>query len=213
MTGNPPFNPFEEKVRLPLVRPKTRGECADVPRPCPFVSCRHHLYLDVDRLGNIAEHAADPLEMEASCSLDVADEEEPMGLVEIGRLIGINKQLAHRISCEVSGRFRRIDVLAEYVDAKVSRDAPMGVGSHGSRAEWLAAQQKRISSGWARRAAALLVHMRGEPAPAQRLARAIGWNETTTTRVLRRMLADGVVIVRGTGRETRWSVVKAEAAE
>ena len=27
----------------PLERPKTRGECADMPRPCPFLSCRYHL--------------------------------------------------------------------------------------------------------------------------------------------------------------------------
>ncbi len=27
----------------PGERPKTRGECADMPRPCPFVSCKWHL--------------------------------------------------------------------------------------------------------------------------------------------------------------------------
>src|SRR6185312_8298743 len=29
-------------------RPRTRGDCADMPRPCPFVSCSHHLYLEVN---------------------------------------------------------------------------------------------------------------------------------------------------------------------
>ncbi len=43
--------------RLPIVRPKTRGECASGPRPCPWVSCRHHLYLDVDKNGSVIEHA------------------------------------------------------------------------------------------------------------------------------------------------------------
>src|SRR5688572_18051569 len=28
-------------------RPRTREECRDGPRPCPFVACRHHLYIDV----------------------------------------------------------------------------------------------------------------------------------------------------------------------
>src|SRR5690606_3867534 len=27
-------------------KPRTRAECVDGPRPCPFVSCRHHLYVD-----------------------------------------------------------------------------------------------------------------------------------------------------------------------
>src|SRR5687768_4676303 len=29
-------------------RPQTRAECQGVPRPCPYVSCSHHLYLDVN---------------------------------------------------------------------------------------------------------------------------------------------------------------------
>ena len=29
-------------------RPQTRSDCQGGPRPCPFVSCRHHLYLDVN---------------------------------------------------------------------------------------------------------------------------------------------------------------------
>src|SRR4030095_9996023 len=28
-------------------RPQTREECTNMQRPCPFVSCAHHLYLDV----------------------------------------------------------------------------------------------------------------------------------------------------------------------
>src|SRR4051812_43658731 len=29
-------------------RPLRRADCANGPRPCPLVSCRHHLYLDVN---------------------------------------------------------------------------------------------------------------------------------------------------------------------
>src|SRR3977135_1711586 len=28
-------------------RPKSRADCVEGARPCPFVSCTHHLYLDV----------------------------------------------------------------------------------------------------------------------------------------------------------------------
>lgn len=70
-------------VRLAdMIRPKTRGECVDGPRPCPWVSCRHHLYLEtnlVKQNGSVTLNFPDlepdglegPLE---SCSLDVADE-------------------------------------------------------------------------------------------------------------------------------------------
>lgn len=34
-----------------LKRPKTRGDCANSPRPCPWVGCRHHLLLEVTRAG------------------------------------------------------------------------------------------------------------------------------------------------------------------
>jgi hypothetical protein len=28
-------------------KPKSRSECKDMDRPCPFVSCKYHLYIDV----------------------------------------------------------------------------------------------------------------------------------------------------------------------
>lgn len=57
--------------------PRTRGECVDGPRPCPWVSCRHHLYLDVSpRTGAIKLNFPDleVWEMEHSCALDIADD-------------------------------------------------------------------------------------------------------------------------------------------
>jgi hypothetical protein len=56
-------------------RPKTRGECLRGPRPCPYVACRWHLYLDVTRNGSIKFNFPDlePHEMAVSCALDVAD--------------------------------------------------------------------------------------------------------------------------------------------
>jgi hypothetical protein len=59
-----------------LDRPKTRRECADGPRPCPHVSCRHHLYLDVNpQTGTIKLNFPDleVWELGVSCALDIAD--------------------------------------------------------------------------------------------------------------------------------------------
>ena len=55
-------------------RPRTRAECVDAPRPCPFVSCKHHLYLDVSRVGSVKLNFPDveAWEMAESCVLDVA---------------------------------------------------------------------------------------------------------------------------------------------
>src|SRR5581483_1287305 len=80
------FAPDHEAPLPP--RPRTRGECVDGPRPCPWVGCRHHLALDVNYVFDGAKrvpgetlriHALldprDPdLEVLAeTCSLDVAD--------------------------------------------------------------------------------------------------------------------------------------------
>jgi hypothetical protein len=61
---------------MPVERPRTRADCDQGERPCPFVSCTHHLYLDVfERTGAIKLNFPDleVWEMSDSCALDVAD--------------------------------------------------------------------------------------------------------------------------------------------
>ena len=61
----------------PYERPKTRGDCARVPRPCPYVACKFSLYLDVSETGSIILNFPhlEPGEMppDQSCALDLAD--------------------------------------------------------------------------------------------------------------------------------------------
>jgi len=61
----------------PYDRPKTRGDCARVPRPCPYIACKYSLYLDTSDTGSIILNFPhlDPGEMpaEQSCALDLAD--------------------------------------------------------------------------------------------------------------------------------------------
>ena len=56
-------------------RPRTRSDCEHSVRPCPFISCKYNLYLDVAKTGNIKLNFPDiePSEMKESCVLDVAD--------------------------------------------------------------------------------------------------------------------------------------------
>lgn len=59
---------------LSLGRPRTRADCRDGLRPCPWVRCRHHLAVDVSQVGVLSVNAivgAD--DRLPSCSLDVAE--------------------------------------------------------------------------------------------------------------------------------------------
>lgn len=96
-------------------RPSTRGECRDGIRPCPFVACRHHLYLGVKQnSGNLDMPRPDlePWELTDSCSLDVA-ERGPHELVEIGRILGMTRQRLAQIEAGAIQSLRRSGVLDE----------------------------------------------------------------------------------------------------
>lgn len=85
-------------------RPKTRADCANVPRPCPYVGCRHHLYLEAKACGSIKinEPEVEVWQMRESCSLDVA-EEGGRKLEDVGDLLGVTYEAVRR----VEGRTRR----------------------------------------------------------------------------------------------------------
>lgn len=103
-------------VRLPVLnKPRSRTECANVPRPCPFVSCRYNLYLDVRNDGVLRVNFPDrePDEMTASCTLDLAVD-GPRTLDAIAALMGMSKERARQLEAsglrEVASRFTPEDV-------------------------------------------------------------------------------------------------------
>jgi len=79
-------------------RPKCRAECAEVPRPCPYVSCRYNLYLDVTEIGTLKMNwpDADPDEMTESCALDVADN-GGITLETVAALVGMTRERIRQI--------------------------------------------------------------------------------------------------------------------
>lgn len=80
-------------------RPKTRGECGNVERPCPFVSCKHHLYLDVNpQTGSMKLNFPDlePHQLLESCSLDVADR-GGITLEEVGELMNFTRERTRQL--------------------------------------------------------------------------------------------------------------------
>jgi len=84
-------------------RPRTRAECRDAPRPCPWVACKHHLYLDINpRTGSIKINFPDlePWELEHTCALDVADQ-GGLTLEEIGLITNLTRERVRQV--EVRG--------------------------------------------------------------------------------------------------------------
>lgn len=86
---------------LKFERPATRGDCAGGERPCPFVGCRHNLYLDVlPDTGSIKFNRPElePEEMppELSCSLDCADD-GPHKLDDVADRMNVTRERARQI--------------------------------------------------------------------------------------------------------------------
>ncbi len=80
-------------------RPITRGDCENAPRPCPFVSCSAHLYLDVNNVTGSVKLNFPHLEvwqMKESCSLDIADRGGST-LDEIGNAMGVTRERVRQI--------------------------------------------------------------------------------------------------------------------
>jgi hypothetical protein len=109
-----------------IERPRSRSECVDAPRPCPFVSCKHHLFLDVSaRTGAIKLNFPDleVWEMTETCALDVADRGGTT-LEEVGAIMNLTRERIRQV--EVKGlaklaALRDMTNLRDYVD-----EGPMG---------------------------------------------------------------------------------------
>ena len=82
-------------------RPHTRGDCADGPRPCPWISCRYHLG-NLESYGKLTLRRAN---MSETCALDVADG-GAHGLRETGRLMGLSRQTVLDIERMALGKVR-----------------------------------------------------------------------------------------------------------
>lgn len=98
-----------------IERPKTRAECAAVERPCPFVSCKWNLYLDVSRRTgaikfNFPDLEPEDIAADGSCVLDVTDRGAAT-LEQTGALINTTRE-----------RIRQIEVMALRKIVEPARD-------------------------------------------------------------------------------------------
>jgi hypothetical protein len=93
----------DAELAVQYPRPTTRSEClpggSNAARPCPYVSCRYHLYLNVQRrtgrvtltfprreVGDIPE----------TCAIDVA-ERGPQTLQQVGEMLNVSRERVRQI--------------------------------------------------------------------------------------------------------------------
>lgn len=112
-----PEDDVELLARLDALRPRTRGDCQDGPRPCPWVGCRWHLLWErrdlawLRGVGNGSryvpprprtdEELLQVLEqLPETCALDVADR-GPLMLAEVGQVLGLVRERVRQIQEKV----------------------------------------------------------------------------------------------------------------
>ena len=102
-------------------KPRTRAECAQAARPCPFVSCRFHLYIDISpRTGGIKLNFPDLeiWEMGESCAIDVADRGGST-LEEVGAIMNLTRERVRQLEIQALAKLAVLEdmvELREYID-------------------------------------------------------------------------------------------------
>ncbi|HTM44046.1 MAG TPA: sigma factor-like helix-turn-helix DNA-binding protein [Polyangiaceae bacterium] len=102
-------------------KPRARAECLDGPRPCPYVSCKHHLYIDVSpKTGAIKLNFPDleVWEMGESCALDVADRGGTT-LEDVGAIMNLTRERIRQVEVKALAKLealRDMEALRDFVD-------------------------------------------------------------------------------------------------
>jgi len=105
-------------------RPRFRGDCDDVPRPCPFIGCRYNLWMRVLKTSRDIkprDPAVMPWEVHPchSCALDVVVcQPDGLTLSEVGEHFGVTRERIRMIETEVFVRLIEAvsrTVLEEYI--------------------------------------------------------------------------------------------------
>lgn len=102
-------------------KPKNRSECVDLDRPCPYVSCKYHLYIDVNPTkGAIKMNFPDleVWEMAETCALDIADR-GGITLEEVGEIMNLTRERVRQVETTGISKLKAaegLDLLEQYFD-------------------------------------------------------------------------------------------------
>jgi hypothetical protein len=100
----------ETMQEIEAARPRSRAECASGPRPCMFISCKHHLYLDVNpATGSIKLNFPDKevWELADTCALDVADR-GGITLEEVGAIMNLTRERIRQVETRGLQKLRAV---------------------------------------------------------------------------------------------------------
>jgi hypothetical protein len=122
-----------------IPRPTNREECRDVEmRPCPWVACKHHLYLDINpETGSIKINFPDlePWELKHTCALDVA-EKGGITLEEVGEIMNLTRE-----------RIRQVEVRG-LLKLKMGSPSPDELGAELLPAKVIDLRGLKLDKGW-----------------------------------------------------------------
>jgi hypothetical protein len=99
-------------------KPQTRQECLSMERPCPFVSCKYHLYIDVHPVrGSIKINFPDLeiWEMTDTCALDVADR-GGITLEEVGEIMNLTRERVRQVETTGLAKLEALEDMARLKD-------------------------------------------------------------------------------------------------
>jgi hypothetical protein len=146
-----------ELAELTKRRPKNSTECAEngaMTRPCPWVACRYHLYLDINATGNIKFNFPwlEPWELEAPCALAYV-EDGGLTLELIGKAVNLTRERVRQMEVTVLEKVKGMGVFspedAEDLGKKthnpITRDPrPIGHPKTALRNEMMKAAERRM---------------------------------------------------------------------
>jgi hypothetical protein len=138
---------FPASINAEYARPQTREDClpggCNEARPCPFVRCKYHLYLDVnERTGSIKMNFPDleVQELPETCALDVADR-GGVTLEDVGELNNKTRERIRQIEVRAIAKIRAnpaTAALADYLEGEIAEGdnartyaTPIGVRNTG----------------------------------------------------------------------------------
>jgi hypothetical protein len=107
---------------IEAIRPRSRADCVNGQRPCMFISCKHHLYLDVNpSTGSIKLNFPDKeiWELGDTCALDVADR-GGITLEEVGAIMNLTRE-----------RIRQVETRGLLKLRAMAEDEPRARAGHG----------------------------------------------------------------------------------
>lgn len=122
---------WDGRSRTPRHLPATINDCPGPGNPCPYVSCRYHLFLDVAASGSIQynyPNLESPLDLKRPCALDYAMSPKELTLEEVGEILGgVTRERIRQIVVDASTKVRKRmrGVEREFIDHDPAAEMPI----------------------------------------------------------------------------------------